>query len=172
MVYIDASMAFFTRSTIIVLVLALLAFPLGFIELAFGHKFSSFLWMKGWGERLHTLWCYYANSRYGFVFGALAWIVWPPLFIISAAFSYGMMLAQVLLGWRNQDRVKLQKIMEEERRASKRYGSVFKGRAPDILRRPEIDTDRSPSPPGNLARGYSDPYAEGGIPPPPLTNQS
>jgi len=89
----------FTKNMIFLFALALLALPIGFLEMFFDiTSFADFMRNKEnrWTRWIHVAWCYVMNSRYAFIFGGLLWALSPIIFIISSFFSIGVFLAQVL----------------------------------------------------------------------------
>lgn len=119
------------RFLLILIILTILALPLGMLELALGERFPAFArWRFTWRNSAHTLWCYFANSRFGFVFGAALFVLSPVVFFITTAFSYGILLYKLYLNFRFplQPQRVAEAVLDDEklRRKQKRNASMFR----------------------------------------------
>jgi len=162
-----------SRATIFVLVLALLAIPFGVLELAFGHNFSSFFWRKRWTENIHIVWCWFANSRFAFVFGAALFVLSPLWFLVVSIFSFLLLVCEIVLDFRIPERhvftdyvQKRHASLQADKRARRR-GSYFSkpefttghtlaerlvASEDDPAREIVYEAYEAPEAPGNLAR--------------------
>nr|UJT31801.1 hypothetical protein [Phlebiopsis gigantea fusarivirus 1] len=109
----------FKMTAIVLSIFGVLAALFGFVELMFGGNFSSFIKKRkneGYFAYVHILWCFFTNSRFAFIYGALAWAFAPILWFVTTMFSLGLLVAQLIL-----ERVKARRLAESDnRRARKR----------------------------------------------------
>jgi len=154
-----------SKIAIFFLVLTLLAIPLGIFEVLMGETFSSYADLTRLYRRAHrlphTVWCFLCNSRFGFLFGALAYVIHPLLFLFTLLFSFGLLLGQVFIlkRWRfeqwwayatlDKDEYLEYKSRSDEvaRRAKGRKhrgASIFRGYYP---KRAAVDSDLDDEPP-------------------------
>lgn len=79
----------FTRIALALLVFFFLSLPLGFLEVAFGvQNFRFWQWRAGFWAWCKVVWRFAFHSRFSFVFGALIFVISPPVFIFVVTVSF------------------------------------------------------------------------------------